>query len=226
MSGLMAWLAGVSGISAVGWILVGLIYVPTTVAVFVLSLGPWRHRPRFKLTMLAIVYLPLLAGIAEAVYVDRRFKALCETGGLKVHRVVVTDGFFFDSRGRELDETLKAGTLGFRYVEWIDREGKYWRSEVSEPGVVRRVHIDQPSARYSYRFVDFASPYGHLMQRREDFVLDRSNGEVTATKVIGYRYPAFIDRLWSQYMGGGPHMCGLAGEIVLEALIGIDKKGQ
>jgi hypothetical protein len=226
MSSFMAWLAGVSGISAVGWILVGLIYVPATVVVLAVARGPWKRRPWLKLALFAVVYLPLLAGIAEAVYVDRRFKALCETAGLKVRRVVVTDGFFYDSRGADMDNTLKEGQNGFRYVEWIDHEGRYWRSEVAEPGVVRRTRIDQPSAQYAYRFVHFSSPHGHLMKRREDFVLDRSNGEVTASHVIGYRFPAFIDRLWSQYLGAGPHMCGLEGSILLEALIGIDKKGR
>ena len=40
--------------------------------------------------------------------------------------------------------------------------------------------------------------------------------------VVGYRYPAFIDRLWSQFMGGSPEICGTS-DILHRTLIGIDR---
>ena len=60
------------------------------------------------------------------------------------------------------------------------------------------------------------------MQKREETIVDSETGEVIARHVVGYRYPAFIDRLWSQFMGGSPEICGTS-DILHRTLIGIDR---
>jgi hypothetical protein len=223
-------LDGFLGISVVGWILVGLVYIPLTVLLKALSRGRWRQH---KWAAAIVVYLPLAAGVAEAVYVDQRFKALCATAGVKINRKVVVEGYFVNAAGDlNWDEAVKSEDRGFRFVEWSEKPlgtplndptRKYWRADRIAPGDVRRSAIDAPTARFEYRYARFPSPNGHLMEKREDLIIDRSTNEIIASKVIGYRYRPFIDRLWSQFLGSGPLMCGLDGTIT-DALVGIDKK--
>ena len=225
MSSFVFWLAGVSGISAFGWLLIAVVYVPATVVVLVLVLGPWKHRRWLTAAMLAIVYLPLVAGIAEAVYVDRRFKALCATAVTQIKQRVTVEGFYdVEYRGDAWETYLRTGETGYRFVEWTERgSGRIWRSERVGPGEVRRLPLDKPSARYHWRNPEFSSPYGHLMKRREETIVDTLTGEVIASRVMGYRYLAFIDRVWGQFMDGGPQICK-SSEILSKTLIGIDRK--
>lgn len=224
-------LDGLLGISVVGWILVALVYVPLTALLVALARSRWRQRKTAAVIAAVVIYLPLTAGVAEAVYVDQRFKALCATAGLKINRTVVVEGFFFNSKGEYgWEDSLKTGKRGFRFVEWAEKPlgthlndptRKYWRSELIAPGQVERRSIERPTARYEYRRPDFPAPNGHLMERLESTIVDRTNGEAIASHVLGYRYHAFVDRLWIQFLDGGPQMCGERGTIT-DALIGVD----
>jgi hypothetical protein len=226
-------LDGFLGISVVGWVLIGLVYVPLTVLLRALSRGRWRQHKRAAGAAAIVVYLPLAAGVAEAVYVDQRFKALCATAGLKINRKVVVEGYFVNAASDlNWDEAVKSERRGFRFVEWSEKPlgtplndptRKYWRADRVAPGDVRRSAIDAPTARFEYRYARFPSPNGHLIEKREDVIVDRRSGEVIASHVVGYRYRAFIDRIWSQFLDSGPLMCGLNGTIT-DALVGIGKR--
>lgn len=216
------------GISIVGWALIALIYVPLSIVIVVLWRVRWRMRPRMLAVLALAAYMPLIAAVVEAVYVDRRFKALCAAAGLKIKRVVVVEGYYV-TRNFGSEESLRAGHRGYRFVEWAqkpkgadwdDPRREIWRSELVAPGEVWRTKIEQPTAQFEYRHPEFPAAHGHLMKRLETSIVDRTSGEVIASHVIGYRYPGFIDRLWGQYLGGGPEMCGLSGTIT-DALRGI-----
>jgi hypothetical protein len=212
------------GLSRVGWALIGVVYVPLSIFIVLLWRGRWRKKPQWVAALVLVAYTPLIAAVAEAVYVDTRFKALCSTAGAQIKRKVVVEGFYddeFNQDGWEIH--LKPGDFEFRFVEWKDKKGRVWRSELARPGEVRRLALERPSARYHWRSPEFASADGHLMQRREQTIVDTATGDVIARQLTGYRYPAFIDRLWSQFLGGGPEICG-SGDILFNTLIGIDRK--
>lgn len=212
------------GISTVGWALIALVHVPLSIVLVVLWRVRWRARPRLAAAITLAAYVPLIAAMAEAVYVDTRFKELCATAGTQIKQRVVVEGFYDDGFLRaSWEDTLRLGKFESRFVEWKDKDGRVWRSEFVRPGEVRRLAIDRPSARYHWRSPPFPSPDGHLMQRREETIVDTLTGEVIARQLMGYRYPAFIDRLWSQFMGSGPEICGI-GASLSNTFIGIDRK--
>jgi hypothetical protein len=215
---------GFLGISVIGWVLIGLVYVPLSIFIVVLWRGRWRMKPREVAALALVAYIPLIAAVAEAVYVDARFKALCATAGTQIKQKVVVEGFYDDGFLRESwEDTLRLGHSGYRFVEWKDKKGLFWRSEFVRLGEVRRVPLDRPSARYQWRYPEFPSPDGHLMQRREETVVDTMTGQVIARQLMGYRYPPLVDRIWSQFLGGGPEICGIDASLS-NTFIGIDRK--
>jgi hypothetical protein len=214
----------VLGISVIGWSLIGLVYVPASIVLHVFALGRWRGHPGRVAVVALLVYGPLVAAVAEAVYVDTRFKALCESGGTEIKQRLVVEGFYDDGFRLESWEVyLRTGENGYRFIEWKDKGGRIWRSERVAPGEVRRVPLDKPTARYHWRNPEFPSPYSHLVQRREETIADSTTGEVIARRLDAYRYPALVDRLWSQFMGSGPEICS-SNDILSSTLVGIDRK--
>jgi hypothetical protein len=171
-----------------------------------------------------LLYAPLAAGVIEAMYVDWRFRALCRTAVTEITRPVIVEGFYdVQTRGDSWESSLRSGEGGYRFIEWTDRDGRVWRSERVGPGEVRRQPLQKPSARYHWRSPNVPSPYGHLMERREETIVDSETGEAIARRVTGYRHPAFIDGIWSQLMGAGPEICS-SNDILHRTLIGIDRK--
>lgn len=212
------------GISMVGWILIGLVYVPVSIALLVLAFGRWRSKPGKAAVIALLAYAPLVAGLTEALYVDTQFRALCASGGNEVKQRLVVEGFYDDGFRTDAWEIyLRTGETGYRFVEWKDKGGRIWRSERLAPGEVRRFPLDKPTARYHWRNPEFPSPHGHLMERREETIVDSATGEVVARRLTGYRYPAFVDRLWARSMGGGPEICS-SNDILSKTLVGVDRK--
>ena len=212
------------GISVIGWTLIGLVYVPASIVLLIFAFGRWRSSPSKAVVVALLVYAPLAAAVAEAVYVDQQFKALCASGGTQIKQRVVVEGFYDDGFRKEGWEIyLRTGENGYRFIEWKDKKGGIWRSERVGPGEVRRLPLDKPTARYHWRAPEFPSPHSHLVQKREETILDSTTGELIARRLTGYRYPAFVDRLWSQFMGSGPEICD-SNDILSRTLVGIDRK--
>lgn len=210
------------GISVIGWFLLTVVFVPLSACFAWLALHRWRGRTALIAATGFVLYAPLVAAVGEAAYVEFRWRALCSTAQLEVKRAVVVEGFFDDGFRTDGWDVLRGGKDGFRYVEWKDTKGRFWRDEGFNESTRRRYQIAQPTARYRWRNPEFASTVGHLLKRRESSVVDTQTGEAIARSVMGYRYPSFVDRLWAQFMGGGPEFCG--GGDTMSALIGIDKK--
>jgi hypothetical protein len=213
----------VLGVSVIGWSLIGLVYVPLSIMLLVFAFGRWRsHRGRAAVVAL-LVYAPLVAAVAEAAYVDTKFKALCESGRAQIKQRVIVEGFYDDGFFDEYWEDSLKRQARYRFVEWKGKDGLIYRSERVGPGQVRRSQIDKPTARYHWSSQKTSSPYGHLIARREQTIVDSMTSEVIAHSVTGYRDPAFVDRLWTQFMGGGREICSTK-DILSETLVGIDQK--
>lgn len=208
------------GLSVIGWILLALVYVPLSAGFAWLALRRWRGRTALLALIAVVIYVPLVAAVAGAAYVEFRWRALCATAHLEVKRTVVVEGFLDDGFRADGWDVLRNGQHGFRYVEWRDKAGHFWRDEGFNEPTRRRTQIEAPTARYRWTNPEFASPFGHLIERRESTVVDTQTGEVIARSVMGYRYPALVDQLWSRFMGGGPAICG--GGDTMSALVGID----
>lgn len=209
------------GISVIGWLLLGIVYVPLSIGFVWLALSR-RDRTGLIAMVAVVIYVPLVAALVEAGYVEYRWRALCSTARLELKRTVVVDGFFDDGFRSDGWDVLRGGNYGFRYVEWKDSVGRYWRDEGFNDSTRRRFQIERPTARYHWRNPEFATPDDHLLKRRESTVVDIQSGEVIARSVMGYRYPVFVDRLWTQFMGVGPTICGYGD--TMSALVGSDKK--
>jgi hypothetical protein len=235
------------GITIIGWVIVGLVYLPIGIALAVWAARRWREQRRSIVTVGVASLLPLAAIVAEAVFVNARFMALCEEVRPKIKRTVVVTGFYDDSGGG-IGYGHPGGTLDrYDFIEWRDKEGRIWRFERAEPATltaaplpgrpdrlvwltaegkeatVRRVRIDRPTARYHYRSDLLPRPVGYHLRRRDEVVIDSQSGEVIATEGGGYQQPPFIDSLWLRYFDSHtmcPHTNSLPGDV----LIGIHDK--
>ena len=193
------------GITVIGWVLIVLVYVPLAGAVMWL-LAKWlRPVGRAKWPVLAGVGLALAAlPVADSVWLDWKFGQLCKGAGLKVNRVVETDGFFDESDyGYRGPDFLRR--RGLRYLEWKDKHG-IWRLERSVEEF-SKISISQPSARYRYTSTPHKS-IGYMLEQKEERVTDTLTNEVTARSIWYFRYPSFVDRLWWRYLDHQPTICG------------------
>ena len=212
------------GISVIGWTIVAIVYAP--VVLWLLWLGKqWvRSKPAALATVGVIAFLPLLAAVAEAVYVDQRFKALCKEARTEVKRSVVVEGFFDDGFRITGWGDLNRGEPEYRFIEWKDRIGRIWRTErTNEEEKSRTIQLKAPTARYHWRAPQQPTAIDHLIQRREETVLDTMTGETIALDVSFYRSPVLLDRLWLRYFDSFPGSCGTKKQI-LEVLIGVDRQ--
>jgi hypothetical protein len=210
------------GISVIGWILLAVVYVPLSAGFAWLALRRWRGRSALIAAAAVVIYAPLVAAVIEAVYVEYRWHALCATAKVEIREIVVVEGFFDDGFRSSGWDDIKGGTHGYRFVEWKDKSGRLWRSEGFTETTVHTSPIDKPSARYHWRSPPYPTNYGHLLQRHEQTITDTASGLVIARSTAGYRYPAFVDQLWAQFMGGGPEICG--GGSIRQVLVGVDRK--
>jgi hypothetical protein len=211
------------GISVIGWTILALAAAP--VLLLWLYVGG-KHGTRSGEFILTAIFtgLPFVAAIVEGAWVEYRWRALCATATTEVKRQVVVEGFYDDGDRDTGWDLLRKGNYGFRFVEWKDKQGRIWRSEgFDDPGGIRTVQIEQATARYEWRNPDPA-PIGHLLERKEELILDTTTGQVIARDVTGYRYPAFADALWRQWFDAVPEICGTGRGIRSEVLIGIDRR--
>jgi hypothetical protein len=233
------------GITIIGWVILGLVYLPIGIAMTVWAARRWREQRRSIVTVGVALLIPLAAMVAEAVFVNARFMALCEEVRPKIKRTVVVAGFYED------DDTggpsyPASGLTYYDFIETRDKQGRIWHHERAEPATltpapqpgrpdrqvwltaegkeatVRSVQLDKPTARYHLR-VDWASrPVGYHLRRRDEVVIDTQTGEVIASKGSGYQVPPFIDALWLRFFDS-TRMCPHSPPL-RQVLIGIHDK--
>jgi hypothetical protein len=211
------------GISVIGWTILTLAFAP--VLLLWLYVGG-KHGTRSGEFILTAIFtgLPFVAAIAEGAWVEYRWRALCATATTEVKRQVVVEGFYDDGFWSTGWSHIRNGGLGFRFIEWKNKQGQIWRSEgFDNSGDIRTVKVERPTARYWWQS---SSPISisHLLERREEVILDTMTSEVIAHNVRGYRYPAFADALWRQWFDAAPEICGEQRDIFSETIVGIDRK--
>lgn len=211
------------GLYFLGWAVLLIAYLPVA-ATLAWVAHRWGWRSGVFKTVVVFASLPFLTAIGEAAWVEHNWRALCATAKTEVKRRVVVEGFYDDGFRDSGWAILKGGKDGFHFVEWKDKEGRVWRTEGFSEPELRTVRIEKPTARYHWQMAPFATPVGHLLKKRDDTIVDTQTGEVIARQILGYRYPAFADRIWSQWLDTRPEVCGQEISIRGETLIGIGRK--
>ena len=211
------------GLQFLGWTILIVAYVPVALLLVWMARRFGTHSSAFIGTVL-ITSLPFVAAIAEAGYVEYNWRALCATAKTEVKRKVIVEGFYDNGFFNSGWAILKGGQNGFRFVEWKDGEGRLWRTEGFADPELETVRIDKPSARYHWYAMRVPMKVAHLVERREDTIVDTHTGEIVARHIAGYRYPAFIDRIWRRWFDSKPEECGSKRVVWGEVLVGIDRK--
>ncbi len=217
------------GITFLGWIILLIAYAP--VSAILMWIGSTRgFRSAAFVVTAVLTSLPYVAAIAEAAYVEHNFRAVCATVKTVEKRKVVVPGFFVAgvSSGYKhyKQGSLKGFQHGLRFIEWKDKEGRFWRTEgfgFYEPQL-KDVQIEKPTARYHKHEVN--QPVGqlsHLVGRHEVFILDTETGEKIAYKIVGLRRPAYVDHIWRQMFDDTPTLCEDKSVIWGATLLGVER---
>ena len=212
------------GISAIGWFLLAIVYVPLSIGCVSFWRKRWRYKPAKAFVMAVVLYVPLVLVVGEAVYVEFHWRALCSTARTEVKRKVVVDGFYDDGFRIQGWHVLQGGENGFSFVEWKDGKGKVWRTEGFNEPALRTVQIERPTARYRWNRSPDPTRVGHLLIRREESIVDSETGEVIALHVTGYRSPPLIDQIWRRWFDNVPFECGSKRDIWSETFVSAGRK--
>lgn len=162
---------------------------------------------RWKLWIVSIVGLPILAAPwAEEAWIAWNFNEACKDAGVKVVRQVEVDGFY--------DSTTRSGYArirddGYLVMEHPSNEsGKVDRVERID-GEWRKTVLDQPAARYHYKFLDPRQeiPIGRRLQKFGWQVIDSETNEIIGSDTQFKRYPSTADGLWLQFFGPSLLIC-------------------
>lgn len=212
------------GITFLGWIIIGIAYFPL---LLVLALRRRRTGLRGTLILSGLALLPLGAAVGEALYVDWRFRTLCQEAGVQISARPVVEGLFADNYYASLPPenlNLNRGPSEYRFIEWRDTKGRYWRTEKTEGVESRTQPIEAPQARYHWHMPMTPQPAGHSIRIREETVVDTVEGKVIGRRFNVYRYPAIVDQIWWRFFDPRPQICGELRSLHSEILIGIDRQ--
>lgn len=216
------------GITWLGWIILLIAYAP--VAAVLMWIGSKRgFRSAAFVVTAALTSLPYVAAIAEAAYVEHNFRAVCATVKTEEKRKVVVPGFYeatVSSGYKHWKQGSPKGFQhGFRFIEWKDNEGRFWRTEgfgFYEPEL-KTVQIEKPTARYhQYSYNQPVEQVSHLVARHEVFIVDTETGEKIAHRIVGLRWPAYVDRIWRQLFDITPTRCEDKRVMWGATLVGVD----
>ena len=203
--------------SIVSYFLMGIFY---TVAVgflmlLWLTIRHWKNW-KFVITPLAVIFL-ILPWVDE-VWIAWHFHELCKDAGVHVYKKVKVEGFLDDThrattnfaydtmlRNQKLIEDFKKDGYAFR--ENMFKDGRVSHRELVDDGVKRTI-IDQPQARYIYKYSANNKDAGLQLEKQEWVVVDSATGEVLGRDTTFKRYPSWFDGLWLRYIiGAHPTIC-------------------
>ncbi len=198
------------------------IYAVVILLAIVLPLNLWILKRRsWKWWAIGAIAIPLLAApIIEEIWIAHNFEKLCRDAGVHVYKKVEADGYLNDT-SRSVGSGLSSGLMykdpkslaefdrtGFRYKEYMLRDGRAWHVERREGGVYGQV-LDKPQAQYHYKFAHPKQevPVGWKLEKREALVVDVNENEVIARELSFNRHPSIIESLWISLIGSGMVIC-------------------
>lgn len=162
----------------------------------------------------------LLVPWLDEFWIAWHFSEACKDAGIHVYRRVEADGFVDDTSRTtraqtrlgnwNFDAKLLEGwdSAGYRFRDRMLVDGGVVHLERTADGVVASI-VDQPIARYLYRFSDprEAAPVGYRMWKYEYEIVDRKTYEVLGRDTSYHRAPGFVEGLWIGLLGSGQSIC-------------------
>ncbi len=183
------------------------------------ALGAWIVRrvtdasesPNWSRAVWVLTAVVALFPLLEELYIASRFAHHCKDDGVWLPHVLEADGYFSTSqRGstpvtdtRLSDEFGKAklGKFNFREYPSDSVPGKIAHVRRREDGGYEMLLLDEPRARYEYRFEYQRGVVDYKIRMIQDAIIDRQTGKPAATDTRYLRYPAFLDALWMKFFG-------------------------
>ena len=91
----------------------------------------------------------------------------------------------------------------FQFIEYSSESvpGKIEHVRRREDGGYERLLLDEPRARYEYRFEYQRGVVDYKIRMIQDAIVDRQTGKPAATDTRYLRYPAWLDSLWLKFFG-------------------------
>jgi hypothetical protein len=176
--------------------------IPLAIAYGLLALVFWgltritREMRGRKAVLVAVGAVFLVLPVAEEVWIAWNFAQACGEAGTFIYKRVQVEGFYDDTRtthaGPPTPQAVKSfEESGYQFLEMKGKE-KFIRIEKTD-GNWRAVVLDQPKARYHYRWPD---PYGvrvaHKVGKSERLVIDtETNEQIARYTGFGRRPPWF-----------------------------------
>ena len=202
--------------SIVSYFLMGIFY--TVVVGFLtllwLTIRRWKNW-KFVITSLAVIFL-ILPWVDE-VWIAWHFQKLCKDAGVHVYRQVKTDGYLNEnikiSPGAAYDTVVtypqsieQFQKQGYSFTEAIVTDGRISHEEFID-GVLKITILDQPQARYIYKYSANNEDAGLQLEKQEWVVVDSETGEVLGRDTTFKRYPGWLNGLWLRFFGVYPTIC-------------------
>lgn len=154
--------------------------------------------------ILILVIVAILWG--DEMWITWRFHQLCKDAGVHVYQKVEVEGFYNDVMpgGRELIEKY-----GYRFMEQKSNwEEQILHIEKHPDGFWISDYIEQPTARYHYKYSANNEGMGLQLAKQEWVIVDSETGEILGRDTTFKRYPGWINGLWLRAtMGVYPTIC-------------------
>ncbi len=191
-------------ISLFGYLIMLMFYAVGTGLLTFLWLGLRRWRGwKFVITPLALVLLAL--PWADEVYIAWRFQESCKDAGVHVYKKVEVEGFYNDVIRGGKEQIVK---YGYRFIEHRSRESKGKIVHLQRTDGEWEVSIlDQPSARYHYKYSANDEDAGLQLAKEEWVIIDSKTGAILGRDTTFKRYPGWIEGLWVRFLGVYPTIC-------------------
>ena len=147
-----------------------------------------KTRKRIWPVMLPLFLLLYLAPIAEELWIAWNFGQLCKKdAGIFIYQTVEVDGFYDATRpthaGPRTPQAIESYEKGgYKFYELVYRNRKGGPNKVvhieKQDGVWTPTVIDQPTARYHYRWPHMSSSVAHKIVKGERVVVDSQTDQV------------------------------------------------
>lgn len=187
------------------------VYSALVLLIIVWPLGKLLKRFSWRWRVVGpVAFILLAAPWAEEYWIARNFALACEDAGVHVYKQVEVEGFYDATGGWGQQAFLQ---LPYQFVEFKSTfESGYKRLEKVD-GSVRLLSIDQPAARYHYKYAYQPTPYkqeeriGWKLEKLGMVIVDSETGEVIGRDTQYRRTINIAEGSWRLFWGLAKNTC-------------------
>lgn len=196
------------------------VYSALVLLIIVWPLGKFLKRFSWRWRLIGpIAFILLAAPWAEEYWIARNFELACKDAGVHVYKQVEVEGFYdsttstphgevFPMHAQELEES------GFSFMELVSSEDKNKIVHIKKKdGQWRKEVLDQPTARYHYKYAYQPTPYkqeeriGWKLEKLGMVIVDSETGEVIGRDTQYRRTINIAEGSWRLYWGLAKTTC-------------------